>query len=308
MSRVKSIPFDPAGDFDGSPSGPPARAAGRRDDARQAEREQDDEVGGHSSRAGATHRVPGLRIGGLHPPYSSRPDGTASHISEFLAVAGRSARSSGGVPSSSWPLAGRRTRGSWQVPGLPARGGARQVHAESIHSTLRIAENHPTSSPAAGWPARASRAGSRAGRLKSSGEIWSARLAGIGESGEIFRSTTDDLGTRTSLPCESARTRISPSSRSSRPETTWPFSERQAGDAERLVDVAVRVEDVLDEAVEPAAADAVELRADPRALAAELVADAAVLLEDRGHLLGPMRSGTRSGSTTRRWSISAASF
>ena len=32
-----------------------------------------------------------------------------------------------------------------------------------------------------------------------------------------------DLGTRTSLPWASARTRTSPSSRSSRPETTWPF-------------------------------------------------------------------------------------
>ena len=84
--------------------------------------------------------------------------------------------------------------------------------------------------------------------------------------------------------------------------------QRQGGDAERLVDVAVRVEDVLDEAVEPAAADAVELRPDPRALAAELVADAAVLLEDRGALLRADASRDDARNSARRRSIIAASF
>ena len=48
-------------------------------------------------------------------------------------------------------------------------------------------------------------------------------LAGMGESCAVERSSTLVFGTHTSLPCESATIRTSPSSRSSRQETTWPL-------------------------------------------------------------------------------------
>src|SRR5205823_5916965 len=76
--------------------------------------------------------------------------------------------------------------------------------------------------------------------------------------------------------------------------------ESQVGDPERLVDVAVGVEDVLHEAVESAAADAVELGPDLRPLAAKLVADAAVLLVDRGPRFGLRRRGPEPGPTALR--------
>ena len=62
------------------------------------------------------------------------------------------------------------------------------------------------------------------------------------------------------------------------------------------------------EAVEPAAADAVELRPDLRPLAAELVADAAVLLEDRGRPPRADASATRRKSARRRSMQRASSF
>ena len=104
----------------------------------------------------------------------------------------------------------------------------------------------------------------------------------MGDSGEIERSSTDDLGTRTSLPCESARIKTSPSSREQQTADDLAVLESEVGDAKGLVDVAVGVEDVFHQAVEAAAADAVELGADLGPLAAELVADRAVLLEDLG--------------------------
>ena len=57
-------------------------------------------------------------------------------------------------------------------------------------------------------------------------------------------------------------------------------SSAQRGGAEGHIDVAVGIEHVLDEPIEAAAADAVELRADDRALAGDLVAGGAVLGED----------------------------
>src|SRR5262249_18705160 len=74
--------------------------------------------------------------------------------------------------------------------------------------------------------------------------------------------------------------------------------ESEDGGPERLVDVAIRVEDILRKAVEPAAADAIELRSDPRALAAELVANPAVLLVHRHARLGRMGRGAESGPPT----------
>ena len=55
--------------------------------------------------------------------------------------------------------------------------------------------------------------------------------------------------------------------------------EGQVGDAEALVDVAIGVQNILQQPLESAAADAVKLGTDPSALAFELVAVAAVLLE-----------------------------
>ena len=77
-------------------------------------------------------------------------------------------------------------------------------------------------------------------------------------------------------------TRTSPSSRSKSPETTRPSLRARFVTRNALVDVAVRVENVFEKPVEPPEADAVELRADLRPLAAELVAVAAVRLEDLG--------------------------
>jgi len=58
--------------------------------------------------------------------------------------------------------------------------------------------------------------------------------------------------------------------------------EGEVGDAEALIDVAIGVQDVLEQPLEPAAADAVELGTDPGALALELVAVRAALLENPG--------------------------
>ena len=104
----------------------------------------------------------------------------------------------------------------------------------------------------------------------------------------IFRSSTESLGTRTSLPCESATTRTSPSSRSSRPETTRPSLRARV--VRRNVWSTFRLGSRTSSRIRstPAQADAVELRADLRPLAAELVARGAVRLED----LGP-RGGVR---------------
>jgi len=54
--------------------------------------------------------------------------------------------------------------------------------------------------------------------------------------------------------------------------------EGEVGDAEALIDVAIGVQDVLQQPFEPAAADAVKLGTDPGALALELVAVGARLL------------------------------
>ena len=51
--------------------------------------------------------------------------------------------------------------------------------------------------------------------------------------------------------------------------------------AERLIDVAARIENVFEQSVDPPSADAVELRADFGALVGDLVAGGAVLLKDR---------------------------
>src|SRR5262249_5376681 len=64
------------------------------------------------------------------------------------------------------------------------------------------------------------------------------------------------------------------------PRNHLSLLERQCRCPERLIDVAVGVERVLQQAIEPAQADAVQLWADLRPLAAELMADGAVLLKD----------------------------
>ena len=56
--------------------------------------------------------------------------------------------------------------------------------------------------------------------------------------------------------------------------------EAERGGAEGDIDVAVGVEDVFEQAVEAAVADAVELRADERAFVGDLVAGGAVLFID----------------------------
>src|SRR5262249_55193339 len=56
----------------------------------------------------------------------------------------------------------------------------------------------------------------------------------------------------------------------------------QGGRAECLIDIAIGVEDVLQDAIHAANAEAVELRANLGALAGDLMTDATVFLEDRG--------------------------
>ena len=104
-------------------------------------------------------------------------------------------------------------------------------------------------------------------------------LAGMGESWAVERSSTVDLGTRTSLPWASAMIEDLALLAEQQSRDDLAALEGQVGDAEVLVDVPVRVEDVFHQPLEAAAADAVELRADLGPLALELVADAAVLLE-----------------------------
>ena len=123
----------------------------------------------------------------------------------------------------------------------------------------------------------------------------------MGESWAVDRSSTVVLGTRISLPWASATIRTSPSSRSKQTGDDLAVLEGEVRDPEALVDVAIGVEDVFEQPLEAAAADAVELGADLGPLALELVADPAVLLEDlgpSGQVVGRRRNPARRRSSS----------
>ena len=108
----------------------------------------------------------------------------------------------------------------------------------------------------------------------------SARLAGIGDKSELVRSSTLSFSMRTSLPCavgEDEHLAFLSKQKSGETLAVLGGDRRRA---EELIDVAIGIERVFQQPIDPAQADAVKLRADARSFSLELMAIGAVLDED----------------------------
>ena len=95
-----------------------------------------------------------------------------------------------------------------------------------------------------------------------------------------MRVLIEAFGTVTSLPVASVSRTASPCSRTFAPSERLAVVRLDDRLAEAGIDVAVRVEDVLDQPLRAACGDAVEIRTDVAARVAEAVADRAALLKD----------------------------
>ena len=107
----------------------------------------------------------------------------------------------------------------------------------------------------------------------------SARLAGIGEAFETFRSSTLSVGDPDLLALGVGQHQDGAFLAEEEARDELAILEGELGRAEGLVDVAVGVEDVLQQTFEAPDPHAVELGADLRPLAADLVTGRAMRLE-----------------------------
>ena len=125
---------------------------------------------------------------------------------------------------------------------------------------------------------------------KSSSLIVSLKLAGIGDNSDVRRSSTSAFGDAHLLAQVVGHDDQLPLLPQHQPGQRLAVLQVQHGRPQGLVHVPRRVEDVFEQPVQPADADAVELRADLGPLAAELVAVGAVVLE---HQRPGLRVGLR---------------